>query len=196
MKTGIGLARSWKKTAEMDVRELVKYVGSLRAHNWRQFIGGANDWSRFCREVIEAEPDFIKEMEDGVRVLERRGHKGPITKEQAMHAARTVLAANAVGVNQYAEGRINNENIQPSGQGGTSRTARVARLKRDHPDIAQRLAAGEFKSVAAAVRAARGEDPHPPRRLPPALELAKRAYARLDAAERQEFKTWIKQQAL
>lgn len=37
---------------------------------------------------------------------------------------------------------------------GTNASYRVARLKRDHPDIIVRLAAGEFKSVSAAERAA------------------------------------------
>ena len=37
---------------------------------------------------------------------------------------------------------------------GTSAAYRVARLKRDHPGIAARLAASEFNSVSAAERAA------------------------------------------
>jgi hypothetical protein len=40
---------------------------------------------------------------------------------------------------------------------GNSSARRIARLKRDHPDIAERLDHGEFKSVAAAERAVRGE---------------------------------------
>ena len=40
---------------------------------------------------------------------------------------------------------------------GNAASYRVAKLKRDHPAIADRLAAGEFKSVAAAERAAKGE---------------------------------------
>ncbi len=39
-------------------------------------------------------------------------------------------------------------------RGSTSASYRVAKLKRDHPEIAERLAAGEFKSVSAAERAA------------------------------------------
>ena len=40
---------------------------------------------------------------------------------------------------------------------GNSAHYRVGKLRRDHPAIADRLAAGEFKSVAAAERAAKGE---------------------------------------
>ena len=50
------------------------------------------------------------------------------------------------------------ENIKyinnPSEQGGTSKVYRIAKLKRDYPDIAQRLMDGEFKSISEAERAA------------------------------------------
>ncbi len=39
---------------------------------------------------------------------------------------------------------------------GTSAAYRVSKLKRDRPDIAERLAHGEYKSVSAAERAALG----------------------------------------
>ena len=45
------------------------------------------------------------------------------------------------------------ENINLN-QGGTSASYRVAKLKRDAPEVAERMAAGEFRSVADAERAA------------------------------------------
>jgi hypothetical protein len=63
----------------------------------------------------------------------------------------------------------------------------VARLKRDHPEVAARLAGGEFKSVAAAGRFARGEGPHPPRKVPTPLDLLRRAWAKASKAERKQF---------
>jgi hypothetical protein len=53
------------------------------------------------------------------------------------------------------------ENIN-SNPGGTSATYRTAKLKRDHPEIAERMAAGEFKSVAEAERAAGVREPVEP----------------------------------
>jgi hypothetical protein len=50
---------------------------------------------------------------------------------------------------------------------GSAAKRRIARLKRGHPEIAARMEAGEFKSVAAAERATRGEEPHPPRKKKP-----------------------------
>ena len=48
----------------------------------------------------------------------------------------------------------NLDNINVSHQGGTSATYLVRRLKRDHPEIAEALARGEFKSARAAAIAA------------------------------------------
>ena len=45
---------------------------------------------------------------------------------------------------------------------GNGAAYRIRKLRRDHADIAAGLEAGEFRSVAAAERAARGEEPHPP----------------------------------
>jgi hypothetical protein len=57
-----------------------------------------------------------------------------------------------------------NENITFNDR-GTAAAYRTAKLRRDHPEIADRMAAGEFKSVAHAERVARGE-PEPVRMTP------------------------------
>jgi len=46
------------------------------------------------------------------------------------------------------------KNVNSSDKGGNSQKYRIAKLKRDHPAIAQRLMDGEFKSVSEAERAA------------------------------------------
>jgi hypothetical protein len=55
------------------------------------------------------------------------------------------------------------EKSLPLPKGSNTAARRVAKLKRAHPAIAERLAAGEFKSVAAAERATRSKD-YPPLR--------------------------------
>jgi hypothetical protein len=77
--------------------------------------------------------------------------------------------------------------LAPSSPRGNDATYRVRKLRRDHPEIADRLAAGEFKSVAAAERAARGEEPHPPRRVATALEILWRVWARATDQEQAAF---------
>ena len=65
---------------------------------------------------------------------------------------------NERGVNQHSRILDNSKKVKhpnpPSSQGGNAAKYRIAKLKRDHPDIAERMANGEFKSVSEAERAA------------------------------------------
>jgi len=66
---------------------------------------------------------------------------------------------NKEGINQHKRRILDKtENVKyppkPSEQGGNSKVYRIAKLKRDYPDIAQRLMDGEFKSISEAERAA------------------------------------------
>lgn len=70
--------------------------------------------------------------------------------------------------------------------GGNSSEARIARLKRDFPAIADAYASGELKSVSAAWRAAGLEKPKD------AVTVAVKAFLRLDASERRRFHAEIK----
>jgi len=70
--------------------------------------------------------------------------------ELRLHGERA--PAKAVGKPKAVD-NVDNVNIRNTG-GGNSAAYLAARLRRDHPDIAERLAAGEFKSVRAAARAA------------------------------------------
>lgn len=64
----------------------------------------------------------------------------------------------------------------------------AARLRRDAPEICDRLAAGEFPSVrAAAIEAGIVK-------VPTAFEVACKAYLKLDAKDRRGFAEWIQQQ--
>jgi len=94
--------------------------------------------------------------------------------------AETVQAANPNGVKSFD----NSENIKAHG-GGTSARYRIARLKRDHPEVAARLEAGEFKTVAEAERAAG---------IKPALRPLVRLTLPLDDEEeaRKLFEDWLK----
>jgi len=76
----------------------------------------------------------------------------------------------------------------PSGIGSTSAKYRIAKLKRDHPEVAQQLIDGEFKSVSEAERAAGIARP-----LLSNVEKVIRAYGRLSEDEKVEFKLTINQ---
>ena len=67
-----------------------------------------------------------------------------------------MLALKPNGTNQFTStGFDKNKNVKPSDDGGNSATYRIAKLKRDAPEIAERLASGEFPNVREAERAAR-----------------------------------------
>jgi hypothetical protein len=127
------------------------------------------DWIEFCRVEFDSTAAQIDAIVEGVSLLRGDGHKGPITKEQATTtAARAQELGNALPAKKEgapkgnknaskAEDKNNPDNIRVESvgdKGGTSAEYLASRLRRDHPAIADRLAAGEFKSVRAAARAA------------------------------------------
>jgi hypothetical protein len=70
---------------------------------------------------------------------------------------------------------------------GTSRDAALRRLRKDRPDLHQRVLAGEL-TPHAAMKAAGF------RKVPTALEVAQKAYRKLGPKERATFLEWVKQQ--
>ena len=66
--------------------------------------------------------------------------------ELKLHGEREPLAEQG----EIGNGRSRVDNINSKTEGGTSASYLAAKLKRDHPDIAERLANGEFRSVRAA----------------------------------------------
>jgi hypothetical protein len=84
----------------------------------------------------------IMEMAKAVPKLEERGKQEQLNRGKA----KSVL--------DITENVKYNKNEVPSDQGGNSATYRLAKLKRDYPDIAQRIINGQFKTVADAERAA------------------------------------------
>jgi hypothetical protein len=96
---------------------------------------------------------------------------------QEMAGAEGVLPLAKLGTNQHAEG-VDNIN---SSKGGTSAAYLAARLKRDAPECAERLAAGEFPSArAAAIEAGIIKPP------PPLIEL-RRIWKRTPEDQRAAF---------
>jgi len=85
----------------------------------------------------------VESIVSGVRRLEAQGHKGRITAKEAIAAAKEMPGQ---GARTDLKPR---DNITKSKR-GTSADYWSARIKRDHPAIAARMAAGEFRSVRAA----------------------------------------------
>lgn len=124
---------------------------------------------------------------------------GITRKEKTLEAAKANPEAardkpgNPTGVNQHTERNgADDEKRHHSKKGSNSKDWRIKVLRRDHPDIAARLDAGEFDSVAEAERVARGEPAKVQRRVPSVVEQAKRLVGRMTAEERREFREWVK----
>jgi hypothetical protein len=93
-----------------------------------------------------------------------------------------------LGANQHTTKDVpKSENGTSYPRGSNQASTRVRRLRRDHRDIAERLEQGEFKSVAAAERAARGEEPHPAYPKKTAAMWLEHWWNKADEKTRREF---------
>lgn len=101
-------------------------------------------------------------------------------------AAETPAIAEHGGAREQVD---NSENVNLNHNGGNQARYRIARLKRDYPDIAERLEGGEFKTVRAAERAAGMAVPE---KLDKVGRLVK-AFMDLQDADRQRFIEQISQ---
>jgi hypothetical protein len=154
-----------------DVSSLKSIVERLEKHEaWKHF--GLPSFSMLCAtklKLASEELDAIMKAKRGQTVGE-------------------VLALKPHGTNRFAEDRGNkNENITSIEQRGTASTYRIAKLKRDSPEIAERLASGEFPNVREAERAAGMPVPN---KLT-SLEKIQRAFTRLDAGDQARFVYWL-----
>lgn len=172
---------------EHDARNLANILAEVeKVQAWR--FWNLPDMAALVEEYYGKGLPEVQSIIAGVEELRRQGVAGPIPANRALNAqqlAGTVPEAPKNG--EFGRGRPkdsldNSGNVQPN-KGGNSSATRIARLKRDHPDVAARLAEGEFKNVRDAERAA--GLPVPP--LKTALEKVLAAFRRLSASERRQF---------
>lgn len=161
LKDPSSAAFAWQTISLLKTRYQSKATSEK---NWTQTLEEAEQY-RVYERVPEEKPygslDAMLLAEIGVTADESK--KDVSNRQQAaQQAAReNTEAALNVGANQHTtEDRTKTETVLSS-DGSNSKTRRIRRLRRDHPEAAERLEAGEFKSVAAAERWARGEEPHP-----------------------------------
>jgi len=150
---------------------------------------GCETWEQYCAEYLRAPHSAFDELIEGVRILKGRKHIGPISATQAQEASRAEraqrLAADEKVEAMPAHGEIGRGRDADRGANGTSKgsnqAALVRRIKRDRPDLAERLARGEFTSVRAAAReAGLVREPSP-------LAMARKLWIRMSDEERSAF---------
>lgn len=151
--------RNTLKSVNGDCRPIAHKAPELRKYV-TETLG--RDWDDFCAKELDTKAGWVEAIERGVAILEASGHAGTITKQAIAELVATTPAAGSHGGTTE---RVDNVNLAPpSGSGGNSRSYRIARLKRDRPDLAAGLANGVFNSVAEAWRAAGFEKPKDPER--------------------------------
>jgi len=147
-----------------SVESLQRLIDKLKTHEAWKPLGYAS-FSMLCESKLDlstAEIDAITKAKKGRTI-------GEVIPPLRTH-----------GTNRFTENRDSKNENRISIRGGTNVEYRIAKLKRDAPEFADRLEAGEFGSVREAERAA--GFPVPPKLTP--LERAYRAAMRLTESDR------------
>lgn len=166
LRAAIGHMRVQYSSAELMLLEVEKVGG------WQHL--GLHSFEEFCADRSKGLgvplPQLRSQLADAKRLAGDTG-VAPL----AQHGGPRTVARKEQGNNVTLPVR------------GNTAAYRVAKLKRDRPDIAARLAAGEFGSVRAAERAAGVV----PSKIEQAFATAKSAYRQLDAEHRKAFHAWV-----
>lgn len=135
-----------------DSRYLAKFCDNLDETNLWQRL--APTWEEFCKKILAHPASYVDLIRDGVRLLDR-GDGTPIPERKARKAAMAEMAKRVPtleknGTNQHGGGY----RLPTPSDVGRSSEYLIARIKRDRPDIADRILKGEFESVNEAAREA------------------------------------------
>lgn len=175
-------SEAWAQRVRLEMQAIVddlpyaperfeRYLVLCKSHRaWR--LMNKRDGSRF--RSLEEFCEYEKPWGLGRPWKSIKPYLVALHGKAAIAAQVAPLAPN--GTNQHAtDGGL--DNIKPSGsppsaQGGTGADYLAARLRRDHPEIADALAEGRYRSVRAAARAAGIVKP-----IDPVAEIVRRVRA-------------------
>jgi hypothetical protein len=152
-----------------DSRYLSKFCDKLLKDDlWKKI---SPTWEEFCLKAFSHPSYYVDMIRAGVRLLDK-GDGKPISAEDAKKAVMAAMVEKVPplkknGANQHIvsaelpiplgekrRGHRRGSGLpRPSGENRNSEYL-VARIKRDRPDIAERMINGDFKSVNAAAREA------------------------------------------
>jgi hypothetical protein len=165
-----------------DCRNLLFFVEDGAANNWI----GYRSAEAYIRGGLGLEPKMVHWAVAGLRFF--------------THTDRPIKFDVAAFVGELAEREIGIEGGKPGpGRGhktgdnitrftrGTSAAYLVARLKRDAPDLAAKVASGELSANAAAIEAGFRKPPSP-------LKALQTAWSRASEDDRAAFRAWVEEQ--
>ena len=131
---------------ERDAGFFSRMVEGVREYDaWK--VIGFSSFEDFCKAELGKTICEVEQIVLGVRVLQATARTAPITERQARTAAETLAAAPKAKQVGRPEGAFNGSFTTIKGRG---KTYLAARINRDHPEIAERVKAGEFRSIRAA----------------------------------------------
>ena len=135
---------------ERDAGFFSRMVEGVREYDAWKVIGFAS-FEDFCKSELGKTLCEVEQIVSGVRVLQSTGRTAPITERQARTAAEALAAAPKLATHgRPTKGNENKGDFITLKARGTSKEFLAARINRDHPEIAERVKAGEFKSIRAA----------------------------------------------
>lgn len=157
----IANARDWAQYVENDARPLVRSCRELRqVRAWETWLTDEpKTWERFCQEALGYDADFIAEIEDGVAILEERGHTGPIP----LADIRALDAQDIAEQEQQPHGgdrksekyriKIDDVQLDSAAPTGNSRQRALRKLRKSRPDLHERVLSGGLTPHGAMVEA-------------------------------------------
>ena len=143
--------RSFTRTQlPYDCRSVITFVEEAEEYRMWERTGYAN-LDEYIRVGLELDPDMVHWARQG---LARLDTSQPIPYGQAVETGKTAAQKlhEAPKLKQHGGTRNTGQDyniILPSNQ-GTEAKYLAGRLKRDHPEIADRVARGEYRSIRAA----------------------------------------------
>ena len=179
--------RMWERTGHADLADYVRRGLEIDP----EMI----DWARRGLEAFEKTPpktmaDILASLnihpaENGAVPLASAVAVGKATAAQVLEKAPELMTASDAG-KKGGRGNKAIDNINSfKPKGGTGADYLAARIKRDHPQIAAGIAAGEYPSIRAAAIAAGIV------KVPTALETLQRAWKKASSEEQRQFLEWI-----
>lgn len=178
--------RKWQSIAQGrfrdDCRALLQMIDETDTHRlWETYADGwYKDRDTFLRKVVLIDYDLTEQSLSEIVARLRRGENVRLTLAERT-VDRAIVVESLAGHGEVGNGR--GSKTTSIGRGADYLTARI---KRDRPDIAERMQRGEFRSVrAAAIEAGLVSRPDP-------MQQAKRAFERLPPEERDEFIQWLR----
>jgi hypothetical protein len=163
-----------------DCRGLAEFIHEAEQADW----AGLGSRDAFIQRCLGRPVDVIELALEGVKLFDL---SEPVPIDKAVQAATAKRMAEVQPLAQHGEignGRSRHDKIM-STQQGTSADYLAARIKRDRPDIAARVEAGEFKSMrAAAIEAGIVKPPCP-------VKAGMRAVEKMSEDQRAQFTQWL-----